>query len=81
MPAPTHYYASMKSVIDALPFAVPEQFRWIAQDSDGVWWGYTAEPHRHDIGWYENEVGETQRLGRTEPGGWEQSLTRIARRS
>jgi len=67
----------MKIVIDAPPFAIPGQFRWIAQDSDGVWSGYTAEPHRHDTGWYENEVGETQRLGRTEPGRWEQSLMRI----
>ena len=67
----------MKTINDALPFAIPGQFRWIAQDRDGVWWGYTAEPHRHDTGWYENEVGEAQRLGKTEPVGWERSLVRI----
>lgn len=57
-----------------LPFLVPKQVRWIAQDSNGVWWGYTAEPHRNDFGWYENEVGETLRLGQTAPLAWESSL-------
>jgi len=67
--------------MDSLPFVIPERIRWIAQDIDGVWWGYTAEPHRHDTGWYENEIGETRRLGVTEPLDWEKSLTPIPRDS
>lgn len=59
------------------PFTVPAHIRWIAQDSSGVWWGYTAEPHRSDYGWYENEVGECIRLGETGPDGWERSLLRV----
>ena len=41
----------------------PEWVNWIAQDSDGVWWGYSVEPLRNDKGWYENEVGRCVRLG------------------
>ena len=36
---------------------VPAWVRWLAQDSDGTWWGYSVEPLRNDNGWYENEVG------------------------
>ena len=36
---------------------VPSWVKWIAQDPDGNWWGYEAEPHQHDYGWYENEIG------------------------
>lgn len=61
------------------PFIIPEHVLWLAQDSNGAWWGYTAEPHRNDFGWYENEVGETLRLGETEPLDWENSLQRIER--
>ena len=71
----------MTTRIDLLPFAIPERLQWIAQDSDGAWWGYTAEPHRHDSGWYENEVGETLHLGRTAPDNWERSLTRLKQRA
>ncbi|MDH5648045.1 MAG: hypothetical protein OEY67_00190 [Gammaproteobacteria bacterium] len=59
------------------PFTIPGHIQWIAQDSNGVWWGYTAEPHRHDTGWYENETGEYIRLGVTESAGWERSLQRV----
>ena len=52
----------------------PGWVAWIAQDSSGVWWGYSAEPLRNDSGWYENEVGQCARLGHTQPSGWEQSL-------
>jgi len=60
------------------PFSIPSWVRWIAQDSSGVWWGYSVEPLRHDSGWYENEVGEYIRLGVTEPDGWENSLIKHA---
>lgn len=58
-------------------FKIPEYVSWIAQDSSGVWWGYTVEPLRNDTGWYENEVGEYVRLGKTEPDDWENSLRRV----
>ena len=63
--------------LENLPFVVPPEVLWIAQDSNGVWWGYTAEPHRNDFGWYENEAGDYVRLGQTDAGGWEKSLIRI----
>jgi hypothetical protein len=67
----------MKPSDDSLPVSVPDKFLWVAQDSNGVWWGYTAEPHRNAFGWYENEVGDSARLGETEPDNWEQSLKRV----
>jgi hypothetical protein len=51
----------------------------LAQDADGAWWAYEAEPNRHDTGWYENEVGRIQLLLRAAPNpGWEDSLRRVS---
>lgn len=36
---------------------LPAWINWIAQDKNGSVWGFEAEPHRHDNGWYENEIG------------------------
>lgn len=59
---------------------LPDWADWIAQDADGTWWAYEAEPNQHDIGWYENEVGRIQRLSRAEPNpDWAESLTRVRR--
>jgi len=53
----------------------PLWVRWIAQDSDGAWWGYEAEPHQGPVGWYENEVGRLQRLGQGTPNPqWRDAL-------
>lgn len=55
---------------------VPEWVRWLAQDADGAWWGYEAEPNKQDYGWYENEVGRIVRLGQAAPpDDWEATLT------
>ncbi|MDH5231159.1 MAG: hypothetical protein OEZ58_01240 [Gammaproteobacteria bacterium] len=59
------------------PFPIAPHIRWIAQDSDGVWWGYTVEPLRHEHGWYENEVGEYERLGVNAEENWQNSLKRV----
>jgi hypothetical protein len=59
------------------PEDMPGWVRWIAQDSTGTWWGYSAEPLRNDSGWYENEVGRYVSLGRTAPGDWFNSLERM----
>jgi len=58
-------------------FVVPDWVRWLAQDSSGIWWGYSAEPLRMEKGWYENEVGSYVRLGFTSPDEWENSLRKI----
>ena len=52
----------------------PLWVRWIAQDSSGVWWGYSVEPLLNDTGWYENEVGRCIRLGASPPDDWMHSL-------
>ncbi len=44
-------------------FSIPEWVYWIAQDADGVWWGYQVEPNQSHHSWYENEVGKSIRLG------------------
>ncbi len=60
----------------ALP--VPDWARWLAQDEDGTWWAYEAEPNQQHNGWYENEVGRLQRLTRTAPPiDWQTQLFRL----
>jgi hypothetical protein len=55
-------------------FEVPEWVNWKAQDSNNFWWAYSVEPLRNDSGWYENEVGECIRPGRSASQGWKESL-------
>ncbi|MCB1735522.1 MAG: hypothetical protein H6981_06515 [Gammaproteobacteria bacterium] len=56
---------------------IPEWVRWLAQDADGTWWGFEAEPHPGDIAWYENEVGRYRRLASDIANArWQDSLTR-----
>ncbi len=42
---------------------IPAWVCWIAQDEDGIWWGYQVEPNLSHQSWYENEVGNSVRLG------------------
>jgi hypothetical protein len=43
---------------------IPGWVCWIAQDADGAWWGYEVEPNLSHQSWYENEVGNSVRLGK-----------------
>lgn len=36
---------------------VPAWAAWLAQDADGAWWAYEAEPNKQDKGWYEKRSG------------------------
>jgi hypothetical protein len=65
----------------SFPFKIPDWVLWLAQDSSGIWWGYSVEPLRNDSGWYENEVGEYIKLGSTSPDNWQNSLTQIKHRN
>ena len=57
---------------------LPAWARWLAQDEDGVWWAYEAEPNQQHNGWYENEVGRIRRLTRdARPDDWRTCLIRI----
>lgn len=57
---------------------LPDWVRWVAQDSDGTWWGYQAEPLQNHRGWYENEVGRSIRLAEAVPNpDWKNSLSRV----
>lgn len=57
---------------------IPDWARWLAQDEDGAWWAYEAEPNQQHNGWYENEVGRIRRLGRGEPPvDWRNCLIRL----
>lgn len=59
---------------------IPDWAEWVAQDADGAWWAYEAEPNQHEIGWYENEVGRIARLGKGAPNPeWQASLRRVGR--
>ena len=49
-------------------------------DEDGRWWCYEAEPHQHDRGWYENEVGRSMRApDKPAARNWRSSLQRLDR--
>ncbi len=62
---------------DLSDIKVPGWVRFIAQDSDGSWWGYSVEPLQNHRGWYENELGEHVKLKQSEPcDGWPQQLYR-----
>lgn len=61
---------------------LPKWVRWTAQDADGAVWGYECEPHQYHIGWYENEVGRSIKIGETMANlnpnpNWQKSLKRI----
>lgn len=60
--------------------SLPEWVNWLAQDADGQWWAYEAEPNEFDAGWYENEVGRSVKLQREAPNAdWLETLTRYNR--
>lgn len=57
---------------------LPEWVCWIAQDSDGSWWGYEHEPNMADAGWYENEVGRSVNLTKGQPTArWRRQIFKI----
>jgi hypothetical protein len=66
----------MKKILSSeLQTAIPDWAQWLAQDEDGTWWAYEAEPNQQHNGWYENEVGRIQRLGKTAPpADWQTTL-------
>lgn len=75
---------AVRAAVSSLPAElagadIPAWAEWIAQDEDGAWWAYEAEPNQQHNGWYENEVGRIHKLGRGEPpADWRDGLIRIA---
>ncbi|MDD4882377.1 MAG: hypothetical protein PHX10_12425 [Gallionellaceae bacterium] len=60
---------------------LPDWALWLAQDADGAWWCYEAEPNQHGTGWYENEAGRLAKVGHGEPNSaWRESLVVVASR-
>lgn len=50
----------------------------MAQDADGAWWAYEAEPLQYAHGWYENEVGRRVKLTAGPANAdWEKTLRRV----
>ena len=57
---------------------IPDWVCWIAQDADGAWWGYQVEPNLSHQSWYENEVGDSVRLGKeAQNADWLDTLKRL----
>lgn len=68
--------------MNPMPDNLPNWAAWLAQDADGAWWCYEAEPNQNDTGWYENEVGRIAKAGHGEPNpAWPESLVRVAQAS
>lgn len=60
---------------------LPLWVKWLAQDEDGAWWGYSDEPLEYSRGWYENEVGLRQKIKQSSANpDWRTSLTKITSR-
>ena len=60
---------------------LPDWVNWLAQDADGVWWGFEATPNEQHNGWYENEVGRYVRLQQEVPNeNWQCSLRLVQRK-
>ena len=65
-------------MFENMGFNIPAWVCWMAQDMEGVWWGYQVEPNLSHRSWYENEVGKMLRLGKwAENSDWKLSLKRI----
>jgi len=63
---------------DLSKLALPSWVKFIAQDSDGWWWGYSVEPLENHRGWYENEVGKNVKLlQKAANGKWHESLYKL----
>lgn len=57
---------------------LPGWVAWLAQDADGVWWGYEVEPLQYHRGWYENELGRRLKVHHDSPNsGWVDTLRKI----
>lgn len=57
---------------------IPSWVKWMAQDADGAWWGYSVEPLEYSAGWYENEVGQRIKIKHEQANPcWKNSLTKI----
>ena len=57
---------------------IPDWVHWLAQDADGQWWGYEAEPNMKHNGWYENEVGRRLKLLSTKANPeWQTTLKKV----
>ncbi len=51
---------------------------WLAQDADGAWWAFEVEPLPHHCGWYENEIGRYQAMGKNDPNpNWQRTLRKL----
>ena len=57
---------------------IPEWVKWLAQDENGTWWGYSVEPLQQHRGWYENEVGDVIKLKNAAPNpDWRNTLSPV----
>ncbi len=66
---------------DFASLTVPDWVKYIAQDSDGSWWGYSVEPLQNHRGWYENELGDNVQLIQADKSEakhlWKESLIKL----
>lgn len=60
---------------------LPQWVKWLAQDEDGAWWGYSVEPLEFSHGWYENEVGMRKKIKQSDANpNWKNSLIKVSTR-
>lgn len=58
--------------------AIAKTINWVAQDKNGIWWGFEGEPLQDDEGWSNEEGGHQILLKKETPGSsWQETLHKI----
>lgn len=61
---------------DTVP--IPPEIRWVAQDAEGIWWGFERQPVQEANGWTDHQCGNYIRIGRgARSSHWADSLWRV----
>ncbi len=56
----------------------PKTLNWIAQDEEGVWWGFEFQPQSNHSGWADTVRGHRIRLKKESPNpNWRETLQKI----
>ncbi len=58
---------------------IPEEVEWVAQDDEGMWWGFSSKPFESEHGW-KTEANEDmyQLLQASNNEDWKQTLRKLS---
>jgi pSer/pThr/pTyr-binding forkhead associated (FHA) protein len=57
---------------------IPENVKWVAQDKDGMWWGFLSKPAEAAQGWISDKDNPRQQLLQCSPNpDWQKTLRKL----